>query len=173
MSKMARGWLWDSPLVGSETDEGRGEHNSSVFILRPRCFFLTGCICVYVSPFLLVCVCVCVCVFVCVCVCVCVLTVVWLEQCYLFCDPHLSLRWQGALNNPAAVCVCLCVCTHACTCVWLLCRGALHVCGTVQPPVLFLLPWGDTVSQLRDDKSVKTHLPFKRVENAAQRLVDP
>lgn len=43
----------------------------------------------------------------------------------------------------SSCCVCVCVC--ACTCVRD--RAALHVCGTVQPPVLFRAPWGDTVSQ--------------------------
>jgi len=52
------------------------------------------------------------------------------------------------------VCVCVCVCV----CVSVLCRGALHVCGTVQPPVLFLMPWGDTVSQLSNDKDRKQTL---------------
>lgn len=44
-------------------------------------------------------------------------------------------------ESSCCVSVCLCVCT----CVRD--RAALHVCGTVQPPVLFLAPWGNTVSQ--------------------------
>ncbi len=127
----------------------------------------------YVYPSLLVC----------VYVWVCVLTVVWLEQCYSFSDPHLSLRWQGALNNPAAVymcvcacvcvCVCLCLCLCACTSVKLLGRGTLHVCGTVQPPVLFLVPWGDAVSQLSDNKGGKQTSPLTEWKMLLGYWMDP
>lgn len=35
------------------------------------------------------------------------------------------------------------------------------MCGTVQPPVLFLVPWGDIVSQLSDDKDRKQTFPLR------------
>lgn len=89
---------------------GEGD-NLSVFTLRPRRSFLTRCTCACVTRRL-------VCVYVCLCACVFLLW--WDCSAVTRFDPHFSLRWQGALNNPAAVCcrmqvyVCVSVCVLVC-----------------------------------------------------------
>lgn len=74
------------------------------------------------------------------CVCLCVI-----EQCDWIFRPVTSVfQMTGQYKQPSC-CVYAYVTVSVCVCVL---RGALHMCGTVETSALFLLPWGDTVSQL-------------------------